>query len=280
MEGAASSTVCVTGATGFIGSWLVMKLLEKGYSVRATVRDPGNMEKVKHLLEFPNAKAHLTLSKADLIDEGSFDEVLDGCIGVFHVASPMELLTKDPENEMIKPTVNGVLNIMRSCIKVKTVRRFLYTSSTGSIDVLQYQPVEYDESCWTDVDFCRAKMMPGWMYFIAKTLAEKTAWEFATKNNIDLITIIPSFVLGPVLTPTMPPSLALAIPQLLGLMDFFWSIKQLGLVHLDDLCDAHIFLMEHNGAKGRYICSSHCSTVFELGKMLKDKYPEYSVPTQ
>lgn len=41
MEGVASATVCITGAAGFIGSWLVMRLLEQGYFVRATVRDPG-----------------------------------------------------------------------------------------------------------------------------------------------------------------------------------------------------------------------------------------------
>ena len=39
--GSKSETVCVTGASGFIGSWLVMRLLERGYTVRATVRDPG-----------------------------------------------------------------------------------------------------------------------------------------------------------------------------------------------------------------------------------------------
>jgi nucleoside-diphosphate-sugar epimerase len=39
--GSESKSVCVTGAAGFIGSWLVMRLLEGGYTVRATVRDPG-----------------------------------------------------------------------------------------------------------------------------------------------------------------------------------------------------------------------------------------------
>jgi uncharacterized protein YbjT (DUF2867 family) len=35
--------VVVTGASGFVGSWLVMKLLQAGYTVRATVRDPGEL---------------------------------------------------------------------------------------------------------------------------------------------------------------------------------------------------------------------------------------------
>jgi len=40
--GSMAETVCVTGASGFIGSWLVMRLMERGYMVRATVRDPGS----------------------------------------------------------------------------------------------------------------------------------------------------------------------------------------------------------------------------------------------
>lgn len=55
------------------------------------------MKKVKHLLELPKAKTHLTLWKADLAEEGSFDEAIQGCTGVFHVATPMDFHSKDPE---------------------------------------------------------------------------------------------------------------------------------------------------------------------------------------
>ena len=41
------STVCVTGAAGFIGSWLIMRLLERGYIVRATVRDTGRFISIR-----------------------------------------------------------------------------------------------------------------------------------------------------------------------------------------------------------------------------------------
>nr|XP_023915840.1 dihydroflavonol 4-reductase-like [Quercus suber] len=95
--GSEGETVCVTGAAGFIGSWLVMRLLERGYTVRATVRDPENLKKVKHLIDLPKASTHLTLWKADLNEEGSFDEAIKGCTGVFHVATPMDFESKDPE---------------------------------------------------------------------------------------------------------------------------------------------------------------------------------------
>lgn len=59
--------------------------------------EAGNMKKVKHLLDLPKASTHLTLLKADLNEEGSFDEAIKGCEGVFHVATPMDFESKDPE---------------------------------------------------------------------------------------------------------------------------------------------------------------------------------------
>lgn len=55
------------------------------------------MKKVKHLLDLPDAEKRLTLWKADLVDEGSFDEPINGCDGVFHAATPMDFESKDPE---------------------------------------------------------------------------------------------------------------------------------------------------------------------------------------
>ncbi|XP_010245915.1 PREDICTED: bifunctional dihydroflavonol 4-reductase/flavanone 4-reductase-like [Nelumbo nucifera] len=81
----------------YIGSWLVMRLLEQGYIVRATVRDPSNINKVKHLLDFPKAKTHMTLWKADLAEEGSYNEAIHGCTGVFHLTTPIDFESKDPE---------------------------------------------------------------------------------------------------------------------------------------------------------------------------------------
>ena len=279
-EAASPDTVCVTGAAGFIGSWLVMRLLERGYTVRATVRDPANMKKVKHLLDLPKAETNLTLWKADLTEEGSFDEAVQGCSGVFHVATPMDFESKDPENEVIKPTINGVLSIINSCVKAKTVKKLVFTSSAGTVDVCEHGKPAYDESDWSDLDFVNEKKMTGWMYFVSKTLAEKAAWEAARENNIDFISIIPTLVVGPFIMPTFPPSLITALSPITGNEGHYGIIKQGQFVHLDDLCESHIYLYEHPKAEGRYICSSHEATIYELAKMLKEKWPEYNIPTE
>ncbi|KAJ4826564.1 hypothetical protein Tsubulata_044794 [Turnera subulata] len=280
--GSETETVCVTGASGFIGSWLIMRLLEQDYKVRATVRDPDNVKKVKHLLDLPKSKTHLTLWKADLAIEGSFDEAIKGCTGVFHVATPMDFESKDPEacNEVIKPTINGVLDIMKACVKAKTVRRIVFTSSAGTVDVEEHKKPVYDESSWSDLEFVRSIKMTGWMYFVSKTMAEQAAWQFAKENNIDLVTIIPTLVVGPFIMPSMPPSLITATSLITGNEAHYSIIKEGNYVHLDDLCQAHIFLYENPKAEGRYICSSYDANIFEVARLLAKMYPEYNIPTK
>ncbi|KAG6762361.1 hypothetical protein POTOM_032856 [Populus tomentosa] len=96
--------VCVTGGSGYIASWLVKLLLLRGYTVKATVRDPryddlysDDPKRTEHLLNLDGAKERLHLFKANLVEEGSFDPVVDGCESVFHVASPVLLGTNDPQ---------------------------------------------------------------------------------------------------------------------------------------------------------------------------------------
>nr|AAY32602.1 dihydroflavonol 4-reductase [Oncidium hybrid cultivar] len=272
-------TVAVTGASGYVGSWLVMKLLQKGYEVRATVRDPTNFEKVKPLLDLKGSNELLSIWKADLNDiNESFDDVTRGCVGIFHVATPMNFQSKDPENEVIKPAINGMLGILRSCKRAGTVKRVIFTSSAGTVNVEEHLAEVYDESSWSDLDFITRVKMTGWMYFLSKTLAEKAAWEFVRDNDIHFITIIPTLVVGSFLISGMPPSMITALSLITGNEAHYSIIKQAQFVHLDDLCDAHIFLFEHPEANGRYICSSHDSTIYGLAKKLKNRYVTYAIP--
>uniref|UniRef100_A0A0D3ERK5 Flavanone 4-reductase n=1 Tax=Oryza barthii TaxID=65489 RepID=A0A0D3ERK5_9ORYZ len=248
MGEAVKGPVVVTGASGFVGSWLVMKLLQAGYTVRATVRDPSNVGKTKPLLELAGSKERLTLWKADLGEEGSFDAAIRGCTGVFHVATPMDFESEDPENEVIKPTVEGMLSIMRACRDAGTVKRIVFTSSAGT------------------------------MYFVSKSLAEKAAMEYAREHGLDLISVIPTLVVGPFISNGMPPSHVTALALLTGNEAHYSILKQVQFVHLDDLCDAEIFLFESPEARGRYVCSSHDATIHGLATMLADMFPEYDVP--
>ncbi|KAB2628128.1 bifunctional dihydroflavonol 4-reductase/flavanone 4-reductase-like [Pyrus ussuriensis x Pyrus communis] len=242
-----------------------MRLLERGYTVRATVRDPTNRKKVKHLLDLLKAETHLTLWKADLADEGSFDEAIQGCTGVFHVATPMDFEPKDPENEVIKPTINGLLDILKA---------------SGTVIMEEHKKPVYNESNWSDVEFCCSVKMTGWMCFVSKTLAEQAAWKYAKENNIDFITIVPTLVIGPFLTPSIPPSLITGLSPITRTKSHYGIINQGQYVHLGDLCLSHIYLYEHLKAEGRYICLSHDAKIHDLVKMLREKYPTYNISTK
>ncbi|THF97440.1 hypothetical protein TEA_003429 [Camellia sinensis var. sinensis] len=105
--GGEGKVVCVTGASGYIASWLVKLLLLRGYTVKASVRNPNDPKKTEHLLALDGAKERLHLFQADLLEEGSFDPIVDGCEGVFHTASPVHFSVSDPQVELIDPALKG-----------------------------------------------------------------------------------------------------------------------------------------------------------------------------
>ncbi|KAK6288079.1 hypothetical protein POUND7_014258 [Theobroma cacao] len=146
------------------------------------------------------------------------------------------------QNEVIKPTVDGALSILKSCANAKTVERLVFVSSGGTVAMQERKLVQYDETCWSDVDFIRAKKMTGWMYFASKTLAEKAAWGAAQENDIDFISVKPTLVVGPFIIPSMPPSLITALSLITRNEGHYSIIKQCQYVHLDDLCNALVFL--------------------------------------
>ncbi|XP_044417450.1 cinnamoyl-CoA reductase 1-like [Triticum aestivum] len=80
--------VCVTGAGGFIGSWVVKELLLRGYRVRGTARDPAD-RKNAHLLALEGAEERLTLCRADVLNYDGLRAAFRGCRGVFHIAAPV-----------------------------------------------------------------------------------------------------------------------------------------------------------------------------------------------
>lgn len=89
--------VCVTGANGFLGSFIVKELLQRNYHVRGTVRSTKDDAKTAHLLSLPNAEKLLELVEADLYEENCFDEAFKGCKWIIHSASPFTFKYKNPQ---------------------------------------------------------------------------------------------------------------------------------------------------------------------------------------
>ncbi|KAB1218794.1 Cinnamoyl-CoA reductase 1 [Morella rubra] len=265
-------TLCVTGAGGFIASWMVKLLLERGYTVRGTVRNPDD-PKNAHLRELEGAKERLTLWKADLLDYESLKEAINGCDGVFHTASPV---TDDPE-QMVEPAVNGTKNVIIAAAEAK-VRRVVFTSSIGAVymDPNRSPDVVVDESCWSDLEFC--KNTKNW-YCYGKAVAEQAAWEVSKEKGVDLVVVNPVLVLGPLLQQTVNASIVHVLKYLTGSAKTYANSVQ-AYVHVRDVALAHILVFETPSASGRYLCAESVLHRGDVVEILAKFFPEYPIPTK
>jgi nucleoside-diphosphate-sugar epimerase len=266
----AGKTVCVTGGSGYIASWLIKELLLRGYTVKASVRDLSDPSRTQHLVSLDGAKERLKLFQADLMEEGSFDAEIEGCDGVFHCASPFFLQCTNPQEELIDPAVKGTLNVLGSCAKASSVKRVILTSSEAAIAfnrTLGTPEAVVDETWWTDPDFCRENQM--W-YVLSKTLAERAAWDFVKEKGIDMVSVNPSCVIGPMLQPTLKTSCG----QVLSLINTDTCINAAyGWVHVKDVVDAHVLAYEKPEANGRYYVVERCANQLDLANRLRELYP-------
>ncbi|KAM3192627.1 hypothetical protein ACQJBY_069689 [Aegilops geniculata] len=276
MAAAARKSVCVTGAGGFVASWLVKLLLSKGhYTVRGTVRDPGNAKNA-HLKALEGAGERLELLSADLLNYDSIASAVAGCEGVFHVASPVPSgRSTNPEEEVIAPAVTGTLNVLKACYEAK-VKRVVMVSSIAAVFNNPNWPKGkvFDEDSWSDEDLCRKG--EDW-YFLSKTLAEREAFAYAAKTGLDVVTICPSLVIGPLMQSTVNASSNILLNYLKGERDTVEN-KLRNVVDVRDVADALLLAYENSEASGRYICSSKPVKVSDMISVLKTLYPMYTYP--
>eukprot|EP00252_Welwitschia_mirabilis_P026038 TRINITY_DN8346_c0_g1_i3.p1 TRINITY_DN8346_c0_g1~~TRINITY_DN8346_c0_g1_i3.p1 ORF type:complete len:337 (-),score=72.73 TRINITY_DN8346_c0_g1_i3:138-1148(-) len=271
--------VCVTGASGFIASWLVRLLLDRGYCVRGTVLNLDCPSETDHLLALEGANERLQLLAANLLEEGSFDEAVSGCECVFHTASPTLFGTiNDPQAELVDPAVKGTVNVLRSCKKASSVKRVVMTSSIGAM-IYNGRPrtsdVIVDETWFSDAEYCTKNKF--W-YPLSKTLAEEAAWEFSKMNNLDLVTINPAMVIGFSLQPTLNSSSA----TILNLIDGSPTFPDMafGWVNVKDVAEAHILAFEITSASGRYLLVERVAHFSEIVRLLSSIYPGVTLPAK
>lgn len=173
--------VCVTG---FVGSWLIMRLLQRGYSVNTTIRShPDRNRDIKYLTKLEGASERLQIFNADMNKPQSFTAAIEGCVGVFHVAQPMDFEKEEVDEIKVKSVITATLGILQACVDSKTVKRVVYTSSVASVI---FNDKGLDESSWSDVDFIKFAKPFLLCYSTCKTLTEKAAIEFAAKKSTPL----------------------------------------------------------------------------------------------
>ncbi|AQK55507.1 Cinnamoyl-CoA reductase 1 [Zea mays] len=277
--------VCVTGAGGFIGSWVVNELLQRGYRVRGTARDPAD-SKNAHLLALEGAKERLTLCRADVLDRASLRAAFAGCHGVFHVASPVSndptqcsrlttpLASAPGPQELVPVAVEGTRNVINAAAD-EGARRVVFTSSYGAVhmDPSRSPDAVLDETCWSDYDFCKRTDN---LYCCAKMMAEVTAAAEADARGLQLAVVLPCMTTGPMLQQTLNFSTNHVARYLMGTKR---SIPNAVAAYVDvrDVARAHVLAYERPGARGRYLCIGTVLHRADLVDMLRDLFPQYPV---
>ncbi|GJN15741.1 hypothetical protein PR202_gb02679 [Eleusine coracana subsp. coracana] len=179
---------------------------------------------------------------------------------------------------MLNSAINGTMNVLRACKKNPQLKRVVLTSSSSIVRIKSEADLppnaSLDEISWSSIEFCESLQI--W-YAVAKILAEKAAWEFARENKIDLVTVIPTFVVGPNLSPDLGPTASDVLGLLQGATEKFTVYGRMGYVHIDDVASCHILTYETPGAEGRYICNSAVVNNNDLVAMLAARFP-YPVP--
>ena len=198
-----NAPVLVTGANGYVASWIVKSLLEQGFTVHAAVRNPDNKNKVGHLEKLAeNSAGKLHLFKTDLLQNESYNEAMKGCEVVFHTASPFTLDVKDPQKQLVDPAVNGTANVLNSASQTSSVKRVVLTSSCAAIYTDAKDCAEAPGGVLTEKVWNTKSSLSYQPYSYSKTMAEKKAWELKDEQDQwDLVVMNPSFVMGPSLNP-------------------------------------------------------------------------------
>jgi dihydroflavonol-4-reductase len=239
--------VLVTGASGFVGSAVVLKLIEAGLSVRALVRGSGPNPNLSNL--------DVEIFEGDLRDRKSIDRAVEGTRYVFHVAADYRLWAPDPR-EIFATNVEGTRNVMEAALYAG-VERVVHTSSVAT---LALRPGEVsDES----TPMPESKAIGA--YKRSKIVAERLVDAMVAERGLAAVIVNPSTPNGPRdVRPT--PTGRIILEAAKGRVPAFVDTG-LNLVHVDDVASGHLAALHRGKIGERYILGGE-NVLFS--QMLKD----------
>uniref|UniRef100_J3MMP9 NAD-dependent epimerase/dehydratase domain-containing protein n=1 Tax=Oryza brachyantha TaxID=4533 RepID=J3MMP9_ORYBR len=292
-----TSKVCVTGASGYIATCLVKKLLQRGCVVHATLRNLGDETKTAPLRRLAGAAERLGLFEADMYDADTFEPAIAGCEFVFLVATP---IFHGPLSTKYKNTTEAAVDAMRiilqQCERAKTVRRVIHTASVTAASPLREDGGNgfkdfINESCWTALDKSHGysnDVMDA--YASSKTLTEKLLLSYneSGSRGFEVVTLACALVGGD--ADTTQPYHSLSIPAIVSpltgderphgtLLKFLQALLgSVPLAHVDDVCEAHLFCMDRRPPiAGRFLCAAGYPNMQDYVDRFAARYPEMKI---
>ena len=270
--------VLVTGATGYIGLHCIHQLLNQGYAVNGSVRSPERKEEIFEALQKHNTPTeNLNLYTFNLTEDDGWDEGMEGCDYLLHVASPIALENHN-EDFFVKPAVAGVKRAFEFA-KKHNVKKVVLTSSVAAIFDTLEEKTYYDETDWSDPENPSISH-----YSKSKTLAERAAWDFVKNegNPFELAVINPALVIGPSLSGDLGESNKAIAMVVTGKMPVAVPL-QFGYVDVRDVANAHVLAMQNSNSNGeRFALAEKDLWYKDVAKVLRengfDKAPTFNVP--
>jgi dihydroflavonol-4-reductase len=272
--------VLVTGGSGYIASFCIVQLVNEGVHVRTTVRSLAREADVRAAIgALATADERLQIVVADLNADVGWREACVDCAAVLHVASPLPSNNPKDDDELVKPARDGALRVLAAA-RDAGVKRVVMTSSTAAVTYgYGSRTRPYTEADWSDP----ANRADSSAYERSKMIAERAAWEWHAREcgQLELVTICPGAVIGPVLGRDFSASIdivkKLIDGSLPGLPRFGWP-----LVDVRDIADLHIRAMGAPQAAGqRYIGAGPFYWMGDIARILRERVPEIArkVPT-
>ena len=270
--------ILVTGASGFVGKWCVVRLLEKGYRVRGTIRSDAKAAQVRDTvgkLVGADAVSRLELVKADILSDAGWTEAMAGVNAVLHVATAIRGDEPKDQSLVIRPAIEGTSRVLKFT-HAAGIRRVVLTSSIATVGYGHGQTSgtrTYDETYFTNLEAMRWN----WAYCIGKTKAERAAWEYAKANDMELTTIHPGAIIGPALDDDA----SISVGMVSGLLDNSTPAlpsNGFSIIDVRDVADMHVAALEHPEAIGqRYLATAEYMPFPQVAKVLQELYPEKQI---
>jgi dihydroflavonol-4-reductase len=227
----------VTGANGHVGNNLCRLLAERGEPVRAMIRPSADPAPLHGL-------ANLEVVRGDIMDAASTAAAVAGCGRVYHTAAGFLMWSKDPERDIIRPSVEGTRNVLEAAAKAG-VERVVYTSTTGTMGFSLSPDRSLDETHFNT--------NPHTYYVRGKIAAEKEAFAIAKRTNLWMCSTHPGFILGPRFH--KPSESVKQVADFLNQGAPLYFEGGFGLVDVEDVARGSILAMEKGQSGERYILS-------------------------
>jgi len=237
--------ILITGASGFVGSSVLRKLLEQGHQVRALVRPCSDRRNIEG--------TGADMVTGDLNDRGSLGHAVDGCDALFHVAADYRLWVLKSE-DIYRTNVGGTRNIMLAAVE-KGVKRVVYTSSVATLGLIK-DGTPADETTPVTIDDMIGH------YKRSKFLAEAEVRRMIDQEGLPAVIVNPSTPVGPRdVRPT--PTGRMILEAAAGKMPAYVDTG-LNVVHVDDVAAGHLKAFDRGKIGERYILGAENMTLKEI----------------